>query len=492
MPFPAYETLFRLAPQASALLDADGRVCEVNDAYLAMVGGSREQLQGMPSERFLACDAEEAAEITACFRGACASGRPDQLVLRSGRSVQFQPLPGASAPGATMLQAVTSAPTLPLFTGQLAPGEDESSQRLRAVGRLACGVAHSFNNTLQVIGGNLQLLRRALGADLAAARRLDAALEGVERGGRLATQLLGYAMRPAGETALLDLAAQVGAMLDLLNAVLGQGAEVRLEASPALWSICADVAAVEDLLLELAACARQAVQGSGRFVVEIRNQRDEGSGLGDGVVLRMADLSFGEVRDRALGPWPPVAGAAASTAGGLDVVRHLVGKLGGLVRSAPGGGFGLEIWLPRAHGWQANSPAVPVASTIATPDAAARAGLRVLFIEDDPTLRMLTGEVMSELGHTVVLGGSAEEALARLAEEPFDVLFTDVGLPGMDGLELARRARAADPGLTVVIASGYMVDAAVEGLRGVHCVLKPYDIDGVRVLLEGIPARGDR
>ena len=115
-------------------------------------------------------------------------------------------------------------------------------------------------------------------------------------------------------------------------------------------------------------------------------------------------------------------------------------------------------------------------------------GLAILFVEDDPTLRMLTGEVMEELGHDVSLCESAEAALELLDERRFDVLLTDVGLTGMSGIELVRQARTRDAGLSVVIASGYAISARDEGLEDLRTMLKPYDIHQVRSLLEEIQA----
>ncbi|TBV09844.1 response regulator [Stutzerimonas kirkiae] len=114
--------------------------------------------------------------------------------------------------------------------------------------------------------------------------------------------------------------------------------------------------------------------------------------------------------------------------------------------------------------------------------------LRILFVEDDPTLRMLAGEVMTELGHEVCLSESAEEALEQLSRQPFDVLLTDVGLAGMSGLDLVREVRRQGQRLTLVIASGSLVDIDHEGLEGVRTMVKPYDIHQVRTLLDTIQA----
>lgn len=120
--------------------------------------------------------------------------------------------------------------------------------------------------------------------------------------------------------------------------------------------------------------------------------------------------------------------------------------------------------------------------------AADDASLKILFVEDDPTLRMLTGEVMMELGHQVVASETAEEALEALGQQPFDVLLTDVGLAGMSGIDLAREASARHPRLSLVIASGYAVNASDVGLDRLRTMLKPYDIHQVRELLDGIRA----
>jgi len=176
------------------------------------------------------------------------------------------------------------------------------------------------------------------------------------------------------------------------------------------------------------------------------------------------------------------------------MVYGFVKQSGGFVRLDNGeqGGTAVHVYLPRAQeasgqgSEERPAPAV-VEDTVPVECANAdEAGLQVLFVEDDPTLRMLTGEVMLELGHQVTLSETAEDALAQLEGGEFDVLLTDVGLHGMSGIELARRVRQHHPGVTVVIASGYAVDAREEALADVRTMLKPYDIQQVRALLEAI------
>ncbi len=162
----------------------------------------------------------------------------------------------------------------------------------------------------------------------------------------------------------------------------------------------------------------------------------------------------------------------------------------------------MHVHLPRcvddgqrqgAGGELSAGPAKAVAGDLQPDDvvenpAADDASLKILFVEDDPTLRMLTGEVMMELGHQVVASETAEEALEALGQQPFDVLLTDVGLAGMSGIDLAREASARHPRLSLVIASGYAVNASDVGLDRLRTMLKPYDIHQVRELLDGIRA----
>lgn len=167
---------------------------------------------------------------------------------------------------------------------------------------------------------------------------------------------------------------------------------------------------------------------------------------------------------------------------GLSMVYGFVKQSGGFVTldSEAGSGTAVHLYLPR-------SSEADVDATTSVPAATEVDGvLKVLFVEDDPTLRMLTGEVIAELGHQVVLSESAEDALEQLAAQPFDVLLTDVGLAGMSGIELVRQAQQRHPGLALVIASGYAVDAREEGIDSLRVMLKPYDIHQVRELLDAI------
>jgi len=384
------------------------------------------------------------------------------------------------------------------------------AQRLEAVGKLTGGIAHDFNNMLQIIGGNLQLLRRSLGSDETAARRLDSAVSGVEKGARLASQLLAFASRQPLLPRQILLPELLEQMHELLNGALGSAVRVELEVLGKPWPVLVDVGNLQTAVLNLAVNAREAMEGSGRLVLRLENRtlgQAESSAQdapsGDYVLLSVIDEGSGmsaDVRARAFEPFFTTKQDGSASGLGLSMVYGFVKQSGGFVSLEDGacGGTVVHVYLPRCvEGEQAGSgrpldqageasgallPAVEPGVT------AGDAGLRILFVEDDPTLRMLTGEVMMELGHQVVASETAEEALELLEQQPFDVLLTDVGLAGMSGIDLVREVGVRQPQLSLVIASGYAVSASDVGLDRLRTMLKPYDIHQVRQLLEGIRA----
>lgn len=386
------------------------------------------------------------------------------------------------------------------------------SQKLEAVGKLTGGIAHDFNNMLQIIGGNLQLLRRSLSADATAQRRLESAVGGVEKGARLASQLLAFASRQPLQPQSVDLGELLEQMSELLNGALGRAVQVDVDVRPNLWPVFVDVGNLQAAILNLAVNARDAMADGGALRVRLCNRSLEteqlasqpGAAAGPYVELSLIDEGEGmrpEVLERAFEPFFTTRQDAHGSGLGLSMVYGFVRQSGGFVEleSEEGHGTSVRVYLPATvveGARQIPGPAIDSEQepTTATSFSAAEVtpegsdGLSILFVEDDPTLRMLTGEVMEELGHDVCLCESAEAALERLEQRRFDVLLTDVGLAGMSGIELVRQAKSHDATLSVVIASGYAINARDEGLDELRTMLKPYDIHQVRTLLESIRA----
>ena len=385
------------------------------------------------------------------------------------------------------------------------------AQKLEAVGKLTGGIAHDFNNMLQIIGGNLQLLRRNLSGDETAQRRLESAVGGVEKGARLASQLLAFASRQPLQPQWIDLGELLEQMSELLNGALGRAVQVKVDIQSDIWSVFADVGNLQAAILNLAVNARDAMAGGGALSIQLRNrslgaaQLADQPGVAAGAYVELSVIDEGEgmrpeVLARAFEPFFTTRQDANASGLGLSMVYGFVRQSGGFVvlEGEEGKGTTVRVYLPRAAaegieedesgGDQVHNPALASSVGIAEAMPEQAAGLNILFVEDDPTLRMLTGEVMEELGHQVSPCESAEAALEMLEQRRFDVLLTDVGLAGMSGIELVRQARSRDAALSVVIASGYAINAREEGLDNLRTMLKPYDIHQVRTLLESIRA----
>ncbi len=381
------------------------------------------------------------------------------------------------------------------------------AQKLEAVGKLTGGIAHDFNNMLQIIGGNLQLLRRNLGADETAQRRLESAVGGVEKGARLASQLLAFASRQPLQPQAVHLGELLEQMSELLGGALGRGVRLGVDVQPNLWQVLADVGNLQAAILNLAVNARDAMAGGGALRIHLHNRMLEAEQLigqadaepGPYVELSVVDEGEGMTPDvlaRAFEPFFTTRQDANASGLGLSMVYGFVRQSGGFVTldSREGGGTSVRVYLPvadrdgRGGHLAEDGGAAQQGGGEGDGQAARNDALQVLFVEDDPTLRMLTAEVMEELGHAVTACESAEAALELLGQRRFDVLLTDVGLAGMSGVELVRRARELDATLSMVIASGYAIDARDEGLDALRTMLKPYDIHQVRTLLEDIAA----
>ncbi len=544
-----FESLFRLSPNAYVLLNPERVVLDANVAYLGLTGRPLDEIRGRSLPEALAVDPDQAgaaypqalldsfARVLECKEADALSGVRYPIARDPGQgtidedahcNVTHTPIIEEGEVKAILqhvareshgeaelvdhrqqLEALVDERTRELERSEAERRAVEAAlfqaQKLEAVGKLTGGIAHDFNNMLQIIGGNLQLLRRNLSGDATALRRLDSAVSGVEKGARLASQLLAFASRQPLQPQIIHLGELVPRMLELLHGSLGQATEVEVDIDPAAWPVFADVSNLETVILNLAVNARDAMGAGGRLLIGVHNQRIESGSFefpeaapGDYVRLQMTDFGPGmeaEVQARAFEPFFTTKQASNASGLGLSMVYGFVKQSGGFVtlQSEVGKGTTVVVLLPRGEG-EAGAPAESESAQASAPapavhvDEALSEGLKVLFVEDDPTLRMLTGEVMMELGHEVSLSESAEDALARLESERFDVLFTDVGLAGMSGIELVRKVQERYPQLSVVIASGYAVDPRQEGLQPLHTMLKPYDIHRVRDMLAGIQA----
>jgi signal transduction histidine kinase/DNA-binding response OmpR family regulator len=386
------------------------------------------------------------------------------------------------------LESLVSARTEELSAAQHAL---QRSQKLEAIGKLTGGVAHDFNNILQVVGGNLELLRRRveqLQPDGDGRQLLDTALQAVERGGKLSSQLLAFARRQPLQPVVVNPGRIVGAMDDLLRRALGETIQIETVRGGGLWNTVVDPNQLENVILNLAINARDAMPGGGRLTIEIGNALLDDSYVaaepditpGQYVLIAVSDTGSGmskEVLERACEPFFTTKPEGVGTGLGLSMAYGFVKQTGGHFRiySEVGHGTVVKMYFPRSFEAEASVTRLsggPVEGGTET----------ILVVEDDPAVQRTVVEMLGSLGYRVLKADNANAALVIVQSGmPIDLLFTDVVMPGpLRSPELARQAKAHLPGLAVLFTSGYTQNAIVHGGRldpGVELLSKPYGRD---------------
>ncbi|PCD67692.1 hybrid sensor histidine kinase/response regulator [Rhizobium phaseoli] len=361
----------------------------------------------------------------------------------------------------------------------------QQAQKMESIGKLTGGVAHDFNNLLQVISGNLQLLGKDVAENGRAKERIANALVAVERGSRLASQLLAFGRRQPLEPKVVNIGRLVTGMDDMLRRALGEEIEVETIVSGGLWNTFADPVQIENALLNLAINSRDAMDGAGRLTIEVGNAFLDDSysrthpevKAGQYVVLAVTDTGSGmteEVKEQAFEPFFSTKPEGKGTGLGLSMVYGFVKQSGGHVKiySQTGEGTTIKLYLPRSLRSEDRATAADTVPATGGTET-------ILVAEDDEGVRATVIEMLSDLGYYVLKAKDAQSALTVIESGAhIDLLFTDVVMPGtLKSPELARLARARLPDIAVLYTSGYTEDSIVHGGRldpGLELLSKPY------------------
>jgi PAS domain S-box-containing protein len=362
------------------------------------------------------------------------------------------------------------------------------AQRLETVGRLAGGVAHDFNNMLHVILGFAALLTRRLAGDKGLSGYVSEIERAALRAQEVTRQLLAFSRKQLVSPIPSNLNTLVAGTAGGLARLIGEDVELRVVAGEGLWTVDVDPAQVDQILINLAVNARDAMPRGGKLTVETANvQLDEaycgrhvGARPGQYVLLAVSDDGLGmdeETLAHVFEPFFTTKETGKGTGLGLATVHGIVEQNGGFVAaySEPGRGSTFKVYLPRAPDRGPGVAAPP-------PEEAQPGGTgRVLVVEDDEAVRRLTAAAVESIGYTVVAAGNAADALELCArDEPaIDVVLTDVVMPGMSGKELRDRLLSLRPGLKVLFTSGYTANViAHHGILedGVHFIAKPFGV----------------
>jgi len=359
------------------------------------------------------------------------------------------------------------------------------AQKMEALGKLTGGVAHDFNNVLQVLRGNLELLESRHGRDAWSAERLNNAIDAVDRGAKLAAQLLAFGRQQPLAPVVINPARQLRAMDDLLRRALGEAIEIESVVAGGLWNTAVDPHQLENVILNLAINARDAMPEGGKLTLELSNATlddDYVSALpdvpaGQYVMLAVTDTGTGmspEVMERAFDPFFSTKREGEGTGLGLSMAYGFVKQSGGHIRlySEVGEGTTVRVYLPRSTG-TAVEPARVKAGALK------HGNETILVVEDDAKVRETVVDLLSGLGYAVLKANNAEQALAVVESGVhIDLLFTDVVMPGaLRSTEMVQRAVQTLPALKVLYTSGYTQNAIVHGGRldpGVELLSKPY------------------
>ncbi|WP_256823322.1 MULTISPECIES: ATP-binding protein [unclassified Pseudomonas] len=367
------------------------------------------------------------------------------------------------------------------------------AQKMEAVGQLTGGIAHDFNNMLTGIIGSLDLMQRYIAAGRSddIGRFADAAVASAHRAAALTHRLLAFSRRQSLDRRPLDPNQLVASLEDLFQRTKGAHITLKVQLGHDIWPVNSDASQLENALLNLVINARDAMPDGGELLIETANSYLDGTDITTPEPVKAGDYVMLGVRDNGTGMAPKILAKAfdpffttkpigQGTGLGLSMIYGFAQQSGGHVtlHSEPGQGTCVRLYLPRLHGTSLAS-SLPASLSEAAP--VALAGEAVVVVEDDPAVRMLVVNVLDELGYTAHQAADARTALPLLESDlRVDLLVTDVGLPGMNGRQLAEIARQHRPGLRILFMTGYAEKAAErQGFLedGMDMVAKPFSID---------------
>ncbi|MEW6136904.1 MAG: PAS domain S-box protein [Thermodesulfobacteriota bacterium] len=486
-------------------VDLKGTLTLVNDSLCEILGYSREELLQVTFRRFM--DEETARRVFLAYNEVYRTGIPN-------RSISFEVTrkDGAKrevSAGISLIRDSDGAPTG--FRGILRDIterrhlEEQLRQavKMEAIGRLAGGVAHDFNNLLTAIMGYTSILSLRLKGDEDSQSRLRQIARAAERAADLTRQLLAFSRKQVLEVRVLNLNSLVKDIESMLSRLIGEDVELATDLDPSIGNVRADATQIEQIIVNLAVNARDAMPNGGTLTIETKNAvLDEGYCSsraevvpGEYVVLCVSDTGHGmddETCKRAFDPFFTTKAKGGGTGLGLSTVYGIVKQHGGHVAlySEPGSGTTFKVYLPQV------TESAGISDTTSDDKEKLMGTETILLVEDEQVVRDLASEALQLLGYSVLTASSPSEALAIASDHAsrIHLLLTDVVLPQMDGKTLYETLVLDRPGMKVLYVSGYTENFIVHrGILdfGVTFLQKPFSIENlsrkVRELLDSGP-----
>ncbi|GLS47067.1 PAS domain-containing sensor histidine kinase [Methylobacterium brachythecii] len=500
-----YRVLIEQIQEGAVTLGADGTILYSNRRMTEMLGLRQERLIGQPLHAFIAGD--DAPVLSRLLREASEGSARGELSLQTAG--------GGSVPANVSLSLLERTDTAPLLCGIITDLTEQRSrvreladanarleaqseerermedalrqaQKMEAVGQLTGGIAHDFNNLLTIIKSSTDLLRRPDLADERRRRYVDAIADTVDRAARLTGQLLAFARRQSLKAEVFDVNDRVERITEMLGTIVGARIRIERILHELPCYIEADISQFETALVNLAVNARDAMDGEGRLELrvhcgaELPAIRTHHGDTSPYVAVSVTDTGTGIAPERIahiFEPFYTTKEVGKGTGLGLSQVFGFAKQSGGNVevQSEVGQGATFTIYLPQVEA-RTGERAVPSIRGIQRDTGGGR---RVLVVEDNPDVGAFSTQLLQDLGYATTWAGRASEALLLLAEDvtQFDVVFSDVVMPGMNGVEMAREIRKLYPSLPVVLTSGYSHVLAEEGPQGFELLRKPYAVE---------------
>ncbi|WPB59003.1 ATP-binding protein [Xylophilus sp. GOD-11R] len=443
----------------------DGRIVAVNPAWTEMLGWHERELLGLSLLELLHPeDVDTTAQAAAASAGGAAL---NHFINRyRHRDGSYRWISWSTRPADGLINAVGRDVTEDRARAEALQASQEQlrqSQKLEALGQLTGGIAHDFNNLLTIVSTSIQLLQRPNLAEDRRQRFMGAISSAVTRASRLTGQLLAFARRQSLQPVVFDVGANVQGVVDMVRTLAGPRIALHTATHGDDCLVNADPGHFDTAIVNLCANARDAMQGTGRLdivtsrVAGIPAHRDQPAKAGDFVSLAVTDTGCGiapDLMDRVFEPFFTTKAVGQGTGLGLSQVFGFARQSGGDVhiRSDVGQGTTFTLYLPLAGKAAVQGSAASDRSALDETQAG-----DLLLVEDNAEVAAAVQESLRELGYRVTWAGDAEQALEILAREAgrFMVVFSDVVMPGIDGVDLAREIRRRYPALPVLLSSGY-------------------------------------
>ena len=496
------DQLWESSPDLLLMIDFDGIIREINPAWMSLLGYTPDDLIGQQIDSLVHFDD---ALLTAGALHETASGSLPVVENRyrhkdgSYRQISWVTAPD---PDRGMVYATGRDITLVRKAEQaLHVAEDQlrQSQKMEAVGQLTGGVAHDFNNLLTVIRGSVDLLRRPDLTDERRKRYIDAIAETSERASKLTSQLLAFARRQTLKPTVFDARKNMLNLQNMVETLTGSRIEVIFDVADKPCLVNADPGQLDTAIVNMAINARDAMDGVGKLTLRVASVtripavRAHASHDGDYVAISLHDTGKGipvEEIEHIFEPFFTTKSVGQGTGLGLSQVFGFAKQSGGeiAVESQAYEGATFTLYLPRSrkqlHEDEDNT----------SDRVAARQDVCVLIVEDNADVGRFATEALRELGYRTHLACEAQEALSalRTGRDVYDVVFSDVVMPGMSGIELGQEVRRHFPSIPFVLTSGYSSVLAESGTHGFELLQKPYSIDELSRTLRGAIAWGER